>query len=217
MALFRKLAIRALLPLTWRRSRKMLAARLARFGVTESDSGWQILHVLDHVDDPALRRKVLQHALEEVHHAHEFDRAARPIHHELPPRPKPERDPLYDPETGTEGLVGFVAYAYVGEWDVFDQFDSYAAGLGECEAQSVFREAKLDEYGHVQLTWDILTSLVDEKRARWEVFKIRARRIYEAWLRFSKGLGTVNFTVLLSALYLLFGPLLALPCRHRLR
>ena len=205
MAFFRKLIIRALLPFTWRHSPRMLAARLARFRVLES------------VDDPALRRKLLQHALEELHHASEFRLASVPYHSQLPPKPLPERDPLFDPEEGEEGLVRFAAYAYVGEWDVFDQFDSYAAGIGECEAQSVFREAKLDEYGHVRLTWGVLTSLVDERRARWEVLKIRVKRVYEAWLRFSKGIGEVSFAVLLTALFLIFGPLLVWPCRRRLR
>ncbi len=217
MAFFRKILIRTVLPITWRHSRHILATRLLRFAVTESDSGWQILNALQAVDDPKVRAMVLQHALEEIHHASEFTRASKPWLAELPARPLPERDPLFEMEEGVDGLVFFLAYAHVGELDVFDQFASYAAGVGAPEVADVFLEAKLDEYGHISLTWTLLTSLVDEKRARREVLKVRGRRVYEAWLRFSKGIGDVSFAVLLSTLYLVFGPLLWLPARARLR
>ncbi len=217
MAFFRKFLIRTVLPVTWRNSRHVLATRLQRFGVTEADSGWQILHALEAVDDPKTRAMVLQHALEEIHHAAEFTRVSRGWLAELPTRPLPERDPLFEKEDGVQGLVGFLAYAHVGEIDVFDQFASYAAGVGAPEVADVFLEAKLDEYGHVGLTWNLLNTLVDEKQAKWEVFKVRAMRVYEAWLRFSKGIGDVSFAVILSALYLVFGPLMVWPARARLR
>lgn len=211
--LLRRLLIRALLPLTWRRLSRMKAARLLRFGVTEMDSAWQILHALDRIDDPALRARVLQHALEEVHHAREFTRVALHVSDTLPPRPLPEREPILESHAG---LAGFVAYAHVGEQDVFDQFDAYAAGIGDTEARSVFREAKLDELGHVSLTWSILTSVVPEREARRMVWKIRAERLWDVWLRFGKMLGEINATVVLSIIYAVAAPLCARPARRSL-
>ncbi len=213
---FRKLAIRTLFPLTWRPSRTRTARGLMRFSVTELDSGWQILHALEAVDDPQTRAKVLQHALEEIHHASEFERVASSYCPELPPRPLPERDPLFVREDGVDGLATFLAYAHVGEVDVFDQFASYAAGIGDCEARSVFREAKLDENGHVGLTWELLVPLLGEAAARRRVWRIRGRRIYEAWLRFSTALGEIPSGALLGAIYYVFGAVLAQPLRRRL-
>ena len=214
----RKLAIRIVLPITWLPSKKRTATQLQRFSVTEADSAWQILYTLDHLDDPELRCKVLQHALEEVHHANEFDRVSLKYCPELPEKPICERQPLFLVEKGTQGLIDFVAYAHVGEKDVFDQFDSYAAAIGECEAQSVFREAKLDEEGHVGLCMGILETLVDgDQAARGAVTKTRWRRLYETWLRGGHAIGDTMLGVLLSAVYLVFGGLLTWTCRSRLR
>ncbi len=214
----RKLAIRMVLPITWLPSKKRTATQLQRFSVTEADSAWQILYTLDHLDDPQLRCKVLQHALEEVHHANEFDRVSREYCPELPEKPICERQPLFLVEKGKQGLIDFVAYAHVGEKDVFDQFDSYAAAIGECEAQSVFREAKLDEEGHVGLCMGILKTLVDgDEAARSVVRKTRWRRLYETWLRGGHAMGDTMLGVLLSAVYLTFGVLMTWSCRSRLR
>jgi hypothetical protein len=45
-----------------------------------------------------------------------------------PPKPLPPRAAIYESGSGAEGLAGFAAYANVGEVDVFEQFDAYAAG-----------------------------------------------------------------------------------------
>ncbi len=214
---FRKLAIRILFPLTWRPSPRRTAAGLSRFAVTELDSAWQILYAMDDVDAPHLRGMMLQHALEELHHSSEFARIARRQMPAPPTRLMPPREPLYDRSEGLDGLATFVAYAHVGEIDVFDQFSSYAAGIGDGEARGVFHEAKLDERGHVGLTREILVELVGERAARGRIRQIRLRRVYEAWLRFSKVLGEVPSGALLGALYLIFGALLQVPLRRRLR
>ncbi|MFZ5478004.1 MAG: hypothetical protein ACOZNI_14615 [Myxococcota bacterium] len=210
--LLRRLFIRALLPLTWRHFARMKAARLLRFGVTETDSQWQILHALDAVDDPLTRAKMLQHALEEAHHASEFRAVALAVADALPPKPLPARAPIYVPETG---LAEFVAYAYVGELDVFRQFDAYAAGIGDPDARRVFREAKLDELGHVGLTWGLLTGVEPVAAANRRVRWIRLRRLWDTWLRFGKALGDVNAAVVLGALYAIFGAPLGLLSRRR--
>jgi len=214
---FRKLAIRALFPITWRPSPRRRARGLQRFAVTELDSAWQILHALDAVDEPKLRAKMLQHALEELHHAAEFDRVSRGLVPAQPPRPFMERAPIFDPDAPGGALAAFAAYAHVGEVDVFDQFSAYAAGIGDGEARGVFREARLDERGHAGMTWDILVEATgDERAARRLVWRTRGRRAYEAWLRFSKSIGEVTTGLLLTVLYAIFGALFALPARRRL-
>lgn len=216
--ILRRALIRLGVPLLWRRVARVQAARLLRFGVTEKDSEWQILHALDDIDDPGTRARVLQHALEESHHAAEFTRVALQVAERLPPKPLPPRAAIYTTGSGVEGLAGFAAYANVGEVDVFEQFDAYAAGIGPGDARSVFRESKLDELGHVGLTRAILDELVpDKRRADGLVTQVRLRRAWDVWLRFGKTLGEINTTLLLTALYLVGGFFLWIPAARRLR
>ncbi len=214
--LARRILIRALLPLTWRPFARFRASRLARFGVTEADSAWQILHALEAVDDPHLRCKILQHALEEVHHASEFSRVARPHAPELLPRLLPPREPIFRRERGLEGLVTFAAYACVGEEDVLSQFDAYAAGIGDGEARAAFREARFDEQGHVGLCRSLLVGLVGEARARRELRWARARRLWEAWTRLGRDIGELSSILIFGLIYVVFGVIGWIPSRARL-
>lgn len=209
--------IRLLLPLTWRPFAKFRAARLARFGVTELDSAWQILHALDSMDDPATRCRVLQHALEEMHHASEFARVSQLTCAVLPPRLTPERQPIFRREKAEVGMVAYAAYACVGEEDVLAQFDAYAAGLGDGEAAGVFREARLDEHGHVGLCRGLLVALVGAKRARVEIRWARLRRAWEAWTRLGRDVGELGSIVVFGLLYALLGTLAVVPALHRSR
>jgi len=214
---FRNVAIRILLPLFWRPSPKRTSAGLERFAITETDSVWQILLTLKAVSDPKVRAKVFQHALEEAHHASEFTRVAAGICAVPPHRPRPERIPIYDESRGDQALADFMAYAHVGEQDVFDQFSSYAAGVGLPEAAAVFHEAKKDERGHAALTLHFLKGLLPSPRAvRMRIVKTRFRRAYEGWLRFSKNIGEGPMTLLLSLSYLGAGLLAAPSCARTL-
>lgn len=212
----RALLIRALLPFTWRHVRSVQASRLMRFSATETDSAWQILDAMRHVAAPATRVRMLQHALEEVHHASEFARVSRALCPVAPRPPLAEREPLCGDDP--QGVPRFLAYAHVGERDVFDQFDAYAAGIGEGDAQRVFRESKLDELGHVGLTWSLLVEATGEPgRARRMIWSARFRRAWESWVRFSGGLGAVTSGILLAAGWAIATALLAIPARRRLR
>ncbi len=125
--------------------------------------------------------------------------------HEVAPSPWPA------------GLADFYAYANVGEDDVFRQFDAYAAGIGDEDARRVFREAKLDELGHVGLTRGLLLRLTgDERTARRKVLWVRLTRLWDAWLRFGKAVGELNASILLGALYIVAAPLLTVAARRRL-
>lgn len=216
LLLFRRGLIRILLPLTWRPFAKFRAARLARFGVTELDSAWQILHALDALDDPGTRCRVLQHALEEMHHASEFARVSRLPHPSVPPTPTPERHAIFRREQGTQGLIAYAAYACVGEEDVLAQFDAYASGVGDKDAEQVFREARLDEHGHVGLCRGLLVGLVGESGARRELTLARLRRLWEAWTRLGRDLGDVGSVVFFGSLYLVLGSFAFVPGWHRL-
>ncbi len=213
----RKLIIRAMLPLIWKTSRKRTANGLQRFSVTESDSAWQILYASEIVDDPELRAKLFHHALEEIYHATEFNRVSLAYSNVPMSSLLPERKPLCKLENGKEGLLDFIAYAHVGEKDVFDQFTSYSAAIGRCDAQSVFDNAKEDEKGHVELTMEILLNeLRLEKLIKKKILKARFTRSYETWLRFSKVLGEIPSEIILSIIYYFSGIFLSYICRRRI-
>ncbi len=217
MNLFRNLVIRSLLPLTWRRSPRWLAAGLQQFSVTEMDSAWQILHAMREVSDPVTRAKMFQHALEEVHHSAEFDRVSKQFTPVPPPKMRPVRIPIYDEEAGSSAMVDFLAFAHVGESDVFYQFSSYAAAIGNDRASEVFEEAKRDERGHASLTLALLRDVAPNKSTvRRVVLRMRWKRAYESWLRFSSHIGEFTSAILLGAMYLFFAPFVTPVCRRLL-
>jgi rubrerythrin len=191
-----------------------MAARLQQFSVTEGDSAWQILHAYKEVHGPETRAKMFQHALEEVHHASEFERVAMRFTLAPPARPRPKRIPIYDPSTEKQALVHFLAFAHVGEQDVFNQFSSYAAAVGDEEVRDVFLESKRDEQGHVGLTLQMLRRTAPTDRlSSMTILRVRLRRLYEGWLRFSAFIGHGPTGTLLSVLYLTSGAVLSRWCR----
>jgi len=182
-----------------------MARGLQRFAVTENDSVWQLLWAICHVRAPEVRAKVFQHALEEAHHASEFDRISRALYSRCLMRPVTERKSLLDLDSA-HPVMNFMAYAHVGENDVFGQFDAYAAAVGRPEIQAVFNDSKLDERGHAGLTLQLCRRAAPSlSAARKAIFKVRLRRAYDDWLRFSKHLGEFTSGVILSVLYLTLG------------
>ena len=192
VSLPRSVFIRALVPITWRTSARRMGSRLRFFSVMEADSAWQLLYALDAVDDPSTGALVLQHALEEVHHACEFERVAMAYRSAPPPRPLPRRRPIFERERGPEAWPEFFAHAHVGENDVFQQFDAYTKGVGDCPARSVFTEAKKDERGHAGLTYKLLLIYSGTPdKANAFVRRARRARAWETWLRLSRRLGSI--------------------------
>lgn len=209
----RRIVIRLFLPMVWRTSKQRMADGLQRFAVTENDSVWQILRLIKVVDSPALRAKVFQHALEEAHHAAEFDRVSRLVSPRLPHRPVQERTAIFQPNL-THPVMNFMAYAHVGEDDVLHQFDAYAAAVNTDEIRSVFQEAKVDERGHAGLTKQLCHRAAPNLRAaRMAVARVRFRRAYDSWLRVSKHVGDLSSGILLGAMYLSLGMLAVLGTR----
>ena len=214
--MWRRLTIRVMTPIVWNLSRKRAAQAFQKFSATEADSGWQFLYALEATEDAALRAELFKNAMEEMYHASEFEKLSNLCTNALLSKPKPERKPIYDPR---KPYAAFLSYVYVGEKDVYDQFDAYSAALkkavfGEGLSHSVFEEAKEDEDGHLNLAKTELMKEYGSKRAATvEITKIRLKRAYEAWLRFSKRIGEFSSTIILSCLYFVFGSFFVFPCR----
>lgn len=213
---FRRAAIRLFMPVTWGLSRRRTARKLEEFSTIEADSAWQFLRALEAVEDPDHRARLFNNALEEVHHAALFSRASAEYSDRIQPRPQPEREAIFDPDNG--GLRRFLAYAYVGEMDVFQQFEAYHAAARPGPAREAFASAMEDESDHVDLAMAILRKTHgSDKAIRREIRNIRLGRAWRTWLRFSKALGEFTSGVLLTVIYFAFGPWLAWACRRARR
>ena len=206
----RKTAIRIFLPLWWRTSSARTAKKLQEFSAIEADSAWQFLRALPAMKDLEDRVGLFNNALEEMHHAALFDRASRDYANLPVARPSLSREPIYQPALG---LPRFLAYVYVGEDDVFQQFTAYRDAAGPGAARRAFEQAMADEEDHAELAMQMLETQFDSrKRIDQEVSRIRRHRAWQTWLRFSKSLGELSASVMLSTLYYvsgwLFGPIM---------
>jgi rubrerythrin len=209
---WRRLAIRIALPFSWRLFRARRGEILQRFSATEADSAWHFLYAASHVDQPAIRARLFNNALEEVHHAALFaeaahDHAPAPIH-----LPIEERVAIYDPR---KGLQHFYAFVHVGEKDVYDQFDAYAAAIGTDSVKRIFSHLKEDEDGHMQFAEQRLTAMgANQGAVLRQVRSIRRRRLLESWGRGWRRVSDLATTLLLSALYFLLGAVACASCRR---
>lgn len=209
---WRRLAIRIALPVSWRLFPGRRGEVLQRFSVTEADSAWHFLYALSHVDQPAIRARLFNNALEEVHHAALFAEAAQDQARTTIHLPVEERVAIYDPH---KGLQHFYAFVYVGEKDVYEQFDAYAAAIGAQSVQSIFSHLKEDEDGHMQFAEQRLAALGTKKGVVVrQVRSIRRWRLLESWVRGWRRVSDAGSTLLLSALYFVFGVFACASCRR---
>jgi hypothetical protein len=116
-----------------------------------------------------------------------------------------EREPLYDTRR-PDALVRFYATEHVGEARINAEFETYRAAASQADVKDLFAHVQKDEIGHARYTGDVLKELAPSAwRRGWIVVRSRARRAYEGWLRFSKGLGEIPAAVLLAGIYVLAG------------
>jgi rubrerythrin len=209
---WRRLAIRIALPFSWQLFPRRRGEVLQRFSVAEADSAWHFLDALSHVDQAAIRARLFNNALEEVHHAALFAEAAQYQAQALVHLPVEERVAIYDPQ---KGLQHFYAFVYVGEKDVYDQFDAYAAAIGAQSVKSIFSHLKEDEDGHMQFAKQRLAALGTKQGVVLrQVRSIRRRRVLESWVRGWRRVSDLATTLLLSALYFFFGVFARASCRR---
>jgi len=202
---WRSLAIRIALLVSWRLFHNRRADTLQRFAVTEADSAWHFLYALSHVDQPAIRARLFNNALEEMHHSGLFERAARDAAETLIHLPTAERTVIYDAQ---KGLQHFYAFVYVGEKDVYDQFDAYARAIDTESVSAIFSNLKQDEAGHMQFAEQRLAALdLNRSTVLRQVRAIRRWRLLEAWGRGLRQASDLIMTLLLSAIYFSLGAL----------
>jgi len=192
------------------------AQALGEFAATELDSAWQSMNALQQIDDPRLRAKLFQHALEELDHSCRFERLFRTYSAEPGSSARFERTVLFDSSRGERAAIEFFAYECVGESAIRDEFRTYANAAPGRDVKDVFLGVERDELGHAAYTDAVLRGLVGGNRwsRRRALLGAQWRRGQEAWLRFGRKIGEVPTGVLLALLYFAFGGLLRRRCRR---
>jgi hypothetical protein len=214
VAVFDKLKIRFAVSVVWTMKGK-LAEAIRGFQATEADGVWHLHRGLVRIRDPRHRAILFAHSLEEEAHAEEFADAYRHYgEHAMKPAPY-EREDLY---AESEPLWKTFAYVHQGEKDATHRFRLIEGSLDRGRLKDSLGRIVRDEEGHVDLTNRMLIEMGASDRAiRSELGRVRRSRVWQAWLRIGKRVVDKLATLLLSVSYFLFGPLLFVFARRRLR
>jgi hypothetical protein len=193
---------------------KRPARMLAQFSQAERGSCYDMLAAAELTETRALRRKYLEHAIDESQHAAVFRKRALAL------GVSREEAALFDAAyLGEHGIVGgetlferlgeleFLAFVHISEKRALEQFEVYQQRrLPDDETLSALRRICKDEVFHMTYTGAELERLRKEgegkavRAAEWRIFRSRYK---EGWLRFSRDLGAVMSGLWLTLLYVL--------------
>lgn len=200
----------------WRLVPGRAATKLAEFSHTEAGSGLDMLAAAEETPRREMRARYFRHALDELRHARLFrDRALAMSG----PRSR-ARAVLDDADWLVEhgirgdtslfqrlGETEFHAFVWVAETRGAEQFDVYARLLRDDAATAaMFATIAEDERFHIAYSRAALDRFAPDAGPA-AVRRVRARRAWEAWLRFSHALGAAVAGAWLSVLYLALAPL----------
>ena len=197
----------------WRLPGKQADA-IRGFQATEADGVWHLGRGIARVSDPKQRAILFTHMLEEEAHAEAFAKAY--THYGKLPLAPPsyERTDLYAPDAPLWQLFAFV---HVGEEDATERFRLLRDAVEPGVLKETLGRVVTDEEGHVDLTHRMLLKMgATEGEIRAEVFRVRAKRLWEAWLRSGKRVVELGASAILSVLYFVIGPFAAAAARRRL-
>ena len=210
---FDRIKIRLAVSLGWAMKGKMSEA-IRGFQATEADGVWHLHRGLNRLKNAWHRAILFTHSLEEERHAEEFAKAY--VHyadHVLQPA-NYERQDLYGPDEPPWKVFAFVN---VGEKDATERFRLIQDALKPGVLKESLSRVIEDEEGHVDLTHNMLVQMgATDREIRREIFKVRATRLWENWLRIGKRVVDNLASLLLSVAYFVAGPFLAVFARRKL-
>lgn len=195
---------------------------LTAFSHAEQGSYYDMLAAAELTDDRRMRRKYLEHALDEIRHCALFRDRVRALG-----ATSRAQAAAWNANVLTEhGIVGgqtlferlgeleFMAFVYIAERDAVEQFSVYLdRELPDPGTQAMLQNILRDETFHVSYSKAALQRFRDDGRGA-EVDRalrqVRWRRVKESWLRFSRDLGHIVSGVWIMALYALVLPPFAL-------
>lgn len=209
----RRLAIRVLTRFALRTQRRR-PALMQRFALTEADSAWQMLQAMNASSDAALKARLFNNALEELHHAHLFRQLERSLSARPLPRPTPQRDPIIDASCD---IPAFEAYHFVGEQEISEEFEAYALAAGPGRIRDTFHAISADEVGHHEVAFaELKRATGSQGEANRLVARAKRRRRYDRCNRAAMCLGNAITAGVLSLLFYAGAPFLTLVSRRRL-
>ncbi len=207
----------------WRLVPGRAATKMAEFSHTEAGSGQDMLAAAEETPRPEMRARYFRHALDELRHARLFRERATALARasRTPGRAQAVLDDAgyiaAHGIRGTESLfrklgeLEFLAFVWVAEKRGAEQFEVYAGLLRDDAATAaMFDEIARDERFHIAYSraeLDRYGQRGQEAAVRAAVFRVRTRRAWEAWLRFSHDLGATMAGFWLGLLYVVvIGP-----------
>ncbi len=194
-----------------RRVRKLLA-----FAEVETDGGRDILRAAEVTPDPLLRRLYLEHAIDELRHGDLFrargaallrarSGAARTL---FGGTPLPGGHGLDDLRIDGEPDHRLLAFLHVAEKAAAGRFTIYREVVDDDPStRAIFEEVLRDEVFHMNYTHTQLARIAP--RARPHVWRARASRLWNRYLRLAAGVAGLVGSAMLTLIYFLLLPLFA--------
>ena len=171
-------------PLTLSNPRR-IARRLLAFSHTEAGSALDMLRAAELVDDPALSRLFLHHALDEDRHARLFREAA----HQMDPT---LRGTEYDLARAQRqdllerwGLLDFMAFIFLSEREGQRRFELLRDHfVREPALHALFHRISVEEKFHVSYSHNQLKRWAQQgqgRAVRVALLRVRTRKAWETW------------------------------------
>jgi rubrerythrin len=227
MGWLRRAWLRGVSAISWRLPgwpRRLLQA----FSLAEQGSFHDMIAAAEQTDDRRMRRRYLEHALDESRHCGLFRQRVEA----LTTRPDDrEQAATVEANLLTEhGIVGgqtlferlgeleFLAFVYIAERDAVEQFHVYLDdALPDPDTRDMLRDILRDEHFHVSYSRAALERLRTQGRGREvqaALWRVQWRRLKAGWLRISRDLGRVVTSMWMVLLYLIAFPPFALLARQ---
>ena len=191
-----------------RRRRKLLT-----FAEVETDGGRDIMRAAEVTPDPLLRRLYFEHAIDELRHGRLFRERGAALQRSRPSRsavfngnPLPGGHGLDDLRIEGEPDHRLLAFLHVAEKAAAGRFSIYRELVDDDpDTRAIFEQILRDEVFHMNYTYTQLAR-VSPQTARRQVWRARAKRVWNRYLRLAAALGTLLSGALLTALYFLLLP-----------
>lgn len=187
---------------------------MTAFSQAERGSAYDVIAALEQTARRELRRTYLFHALDESRHARIFRQRVQALGRQ----DRAEAALVDAGSLRATGIIGeaplfeqmgeleFLAFVYVVESLALEQFQVYCDhGMPDPDTIAALRAIADDEKFHISYSRRELDKYRAAGRGaevRAALFRVRARRIWQAWLRLSRRLGDAVSTLWLWALYL---------------
>jgi hypothetical protein len=187
---------------------------MTAFSQAERGSAYDMVAAVELTERRELRLTYLHHALDEARHARFFrarvqelgrlDRAQAALSDSGSLRAAG----ILGSETLFErlGELEFLAFVHIVEKDALEQFNVYCDhGQADPKTIEMLRTIGKDEKFHLSYSGrelELYRSAGRGKEVDWALRRVRWRRVWEAWLRFSKDIGDVVSSVWLYLLCL---------------